>query len=216
MNADMTLTEYALFSFGSLFLIVDPLATVPAFLAMTTRATVAERARMAQVACLVTIGILAVFALAGQGLFRVLGVSLPALQAAGGLVLLLVALDMLRAQRSAVQETAEETAAGAQMGDIAITPLAIPMMAGPGAISAVILLESQAADWTQRGVLIGCVVAIGLVSYLILALAGRGASRWMGPIAEKIITRLMGLLLAALAIQFIFNALKSELGLTGR
>jgi len=212
----MTLTEYALFSFGSLFLIVDPLATVPAFLAMTTRATVAERARMAQVACLVTIGILAVFALAGQGLFRVLGVSLPALQAAGGLVLLLVALDMLRAQRSAVQETAEETAAGAQMGDIAITPLAIPMMAGPGAISAVILLESQAADWTQRGVLIGCVVAIGLVSYLILALAGRGASRWMGPIAEKIITRLMGLLLAALAIQFIFNALKSELGLTGR
>lgn len=216
MNADMTLTEYALFSFGSLFLIVDPLATVPAFLAMTTRATVAERARMAQVACLVTIGILAVFALAGQGLFRVLGVSLPALQAAGGLVLLLVALDMLRAQRSAVQETAEETAAGAQMGDIAITPLAIPMMAGPGAISAVILLESQAADWTQRGVLIGCVVAIGLVSYVILALAGRGASRWMGPIAEKIITRLMGLLLAALAIQFIFNALKSELGLTGR
>ena len=216
MNADMTLTEYALFSFGSLFLIVDPIATVPAFLAMTTRATVAERARMAQVACLVTIGILAVFALAGQGLFRVLGVSLPALQAAGGLVLLLVALDMLRAQRSAVQETAEETAAGAQMGDIAITPLAIPMMAGPGAISAVILLESQAADWTQRGVLIGCVVAIGLVSYVILALAGRGASRWMGPIAEKIITRLMGLLLAALAIQFIFNALKSELGLTGR
>lgn len=212
----MTVTEYALFSFASLFLIVDPIAAVPAFLAMTTRATVAERVRMARVACLVTIGILAVFALAGQGLFRVLGVSLPALQAAGGLVLLLVALDMLRAQRSAVQETAEETAAGARMGDIAITPLAIPMMAGPGAISAVILLESQAADWTQRGVLIGCIVAIGLVSYTILALAGRGASRWLGPIAEKIITRLMGLVLAALAIQFIFNALKSELGLTGR
>lgn len=215
MNASMTLTEYALFSFGSLFLIVDPIATVPAFLAMTTRATVAQRVRMAQVACLVTIGILAFFAMAGQGLFRVLGVSLPALQAAGGLVLLLVALDMLRAQRSAVQETAEETAAGARMGDIAITPLAIPMMAGPGAISAVILLESQAADWTQRGVLVGSIVAIGIVSYVILALAGRGASRWIGPIAEKIITRLMGLLLAALAIQFIFNALKSELGLLG-
>lgn len=216
MSAAMTETEYALFSFASLFLIVDPIAAVPAFLAMTPRATVAERVRMAQVACLVTIGILVVFALAGQGLFRVLGVSLPALQAAGGLVLLLVALDMLRAQRSAVQETAEETAAGARMGDIAITPLAIPMMAGPGAISAVILLESQASDWTQRGVLIGCIVAIGLVSYTILALAGRGASRWLGPIAEKIITRLMGLVLAALAIQFIFNALKSELGLTGR
>jgi multiple antibiotic resistance protein len=212
----MTLTEYALFSFGSLFLIVDPIAAVPAFLSMTARDTVAQRVRMAQVACLVTCGILVVFAFIGQGLFLVLGVSLPALQAAGGLVLLLVALDMLRAQRSAVQETAEETAAGARKEDIAITPLAIPMMAGPGAISAVILLESQAADWTQRGVLIGCIVAIGIVSYVILALAGRGASRWLGPIAERIITRLMGLLLAALAIQFIFNALKSEHGLLGR
>lgn len=211
----MNLTEYALFSFGSLFLIVDPIAAVPAFLAMTARDTVAQRIRMAQVACLVTIGILTVFAFIGQGLFRSLGVSLPALQAAGGLVLLLVALDMLRAQRSAVQETAEETAAGARKEDIAITPLAIPMMAGPGAISAVILLESQATDWRQRGVLVGCIVAIGIVSYVTLAVAGRGASHWLGPIAEKIITRLMGLLLAALAIQFIFNALKAEGGLLG-
>jgi multiple antibiotic resistance protein len=212
----MTLAEYALFSFGSLFLIVDPIAAVPAFLAMTARDTVAQRVRMAQVACLVTIGILAAFAFVGQRLFLALGVSLPALQAAGGLVLLLVALDMLRAQRSAVQETAEETAAGARKEDIAITPLAIPMMAGPGAISAVILLESQASDWTQRGVLLACIVAIGVVSYGILAVAGRGASHWLGPIAERIITRLMGLLLAALAIQFIFNALKSEQGLLGR
>ncbi len=212
----MTLAEYALFSFGSLFLIVDPIAAVPAFLAMTAQDTVAQRGRMAQVACLVTVGILAAFAFVGQSIFRVLGVSLPALQAAGGLVLLLVALDMLRAQRSAVQETAEETEAGARKDDIAITPLAIPMMAGPGAISAVILLESQAADWTQRGVLLGCIAAIGIVSYLILAVAGRGAAHWLGPIAEKIITRLMGLLLAALAIQFIFNALKTESGLLGR
>jgi multiple antibiotic resistance protein len=212
----MSLAEYALFSFGSLFLIVDPIAAVPAFLAMTARDTVAQRVRMAQVACLATVGILAAFAFIGQGLFRALGVSLPALQAAGGLVLLLVALDMLRAQRSAVQETAEETAAGTRKEDIAITPLAIPMMAGPGAISAVILLESQAVDWTQRGVLIGCIAAIGIASYVILALAGRGASRWLGPIAERIITRLMGLLLAALAIQFIFNALKAEGGLLGR
>lgn len=130
-------------------------------------------------------------------------------------MLLLVALDMLRAQRSTVQETAEETAAGMKKDDIAITPLAIPMMAGPGAISAVILLESQASDWTQRGVLLGCIVAIGIASYITLALAGRGASHWLGPIAEKIITRLMGLLLAALAIQFIFNALKAENGLLG-
>jgi multiple antibiotic resistance protein len=212
----MTLVEYALFSFASLFLIVDPVAAVPAFLAMTARDTIAQRVRMAQIACVATVGILTFFAFVGQSLFRALGVSLPALQAAGGLVLLLVALDMLRAQRSAVQETAEETEAGARKEDIAITPLAIPMMAGPGAISAVILLESQTTDWIQRSVLLGSIGAIGFVSYVILALAGRGGSSWLGPIAEKIITRLMGLLLAALAIQFMFNALKSEQGLLDR
>jgi len=212
----MSLTEYALFSFGSLFLIVDSIAAVPAFLSMTAQDTVTQRLRMAQVACAATIGILTLFALIGQGLFRALGVSLPALQAAGGLVLLLVALDMLRAQRSAVQETAEETAAGACKDDIAITPLAIPMMAGPGAISAVILLESQAPDWTYRGVLLACVFAVGLLSYATFAVAAKGASSWLNPIAERIVTRLMGLLLAALAIQFIFNALKSEGGLLGR
>ena len=212
----MSLVEYALFSFGSLFLIVDPIAAVPAFLAMTARDSVAQRIRMARVACLVTVGILALFAVIGQGLFRTLGVSLPALQAAGGLVLLLVALDMLRAQRSAVQETAEETEAGTRKDDIAITPLAIPMMAGPGAISAVILLESQAVDWSQRATLLACIVGVSVVSYGILSVAGRGAAHWLGPIAEKIITRLMGLLLAALAIQFIFNALKAEHGLLGR
>jgi multiple antibiotic resistance protein len=212
----MTLAEYALFSFGSLFLIVDPIAAVPAFLAMTAHDTVAQRIRMAQVACLATVGILAFFALMGQRLFRLFGVSLPALQAAGGLVLLLVALDMLRAQRSAVQETAVETEAGTRKDDIAITPLAIPMMAGPGAISTVILLESLATDWYQRGVLLGSIVAIGVVSYLILAFAGRSASHWLGPIAERIITRLMGLLMAALAVQFLFNALESKQGLLGQ
>jgi len=92
----------------------------------------------------VTVLTLAGFGFLGQTLFRALGVTLQALQAAGGLALLLVALDMLRGQRSAVQETAEETAEGAGKDDVAITPLAIPMMAGPGAISAVILLEAQA------------------------------------------------------------------------
>ena len=210
----MRLTEYALFAFGSLFVIVDPVAAVPAFVAMTARDSVTIRLRTARVACLVTVGILTGFAFLGQILFRALGVTLPALQVAGGLVLLLVALDMLRAQRSAVQETAEETAEGASKDDVAITPLAIPMMAGPGAISAVILLEAQAADWLQRGMLLGCVVAVGLSSYVILALAARG-TRWLSPIVEKIITRLMGLLLAAVAVQFIFNALKAEDGLLG-
>lgn len=208
----MTLPEYALFAFSSLFVIVDPIATVPAFLAMTARDTVAQRLRMARMACLVMVGVLAGFSLVGKTLFTLLGITLPAIQVAGALVLLLVALDMLRAQRSAVQETAEETAAGRNKDDIAITPLAIPMLAGPAAISTVILLDAQAATWTQRGVLLACLGAVGLASYVTLALGATGA-KWLSPIAEKIITRLMGLLLAALAVQFLFNGLKGEGGL---
>lgn len=208
----MNVAEYALFAFGSLFVIVDPIAAVPAFLVMTARESITERLRTARVACSVAVGLLAGFALLGQPLFRMLGISLPAFQVAAALVLLLVAFDMLRAQRSAVQETPEETTQGTEKEDVAITPLAMPMLAGPGAISAVILLEAQAQSVIQLGVLLLCLAAVGLVSYVTLAVAGRGA-HWISPIAEKIITRLMGLILAAVAVQFVFNALKAEGGL---
>ncbi len=119
---------------------------------------------------------------------------------------------MLRAQRSTVQETAAETAAGTNKDDIAVTPLAIPMLAGPAAISTVILLETQATTWMLQAVLLGCLVLIGLASYSILAIGARSA-KWLNPIAEKIISRLMGLLLAALAVQFMVNALTGDQGL---
>ena len=204
----MTMVEYALLAFSSLFVIVDPIAVVPAFLAMTPRDSVAQRLRTARVACLVTVGSLSGFALFGQTLLSLLGISLPAVQIAGGLILLLVSLDMLRAQRSTVQETA----AGTSKDDIAITPLAIPMLAGPAAISTVILLETQATTWMLRAVLLGCLVLIGLASYSILAIGARSA-KWLNPIAEKILSRLMGLLLAALAVQFMVNALTGDRGL---
>ncbi len=210
----MTLIAYAALAFSSLFVVVDPIATVPAFLAMTARDSIGQRLRMARTACLVAAGILTVFTLIGQWLFTLLGITLPAIQVAGALVLLLVSLDMLRAQRSPIQETAVETAEGTTKDDIAITPLAIPMLAGPAAISTVILLEGQAISWAQRGVLLACVALVGLASYTTLAIGATGA-KWMSPIAEKIITRLMGLLLAALAVQFLFNGLKSEHGLLG-
>lgn len=203
----MPLAEYALLAFSSLFVIVDPIATVPAFLAMTPRDTMQQRLHMARVACLVMVGVLAGFALIGRSLFHLLGITLPAVQVAGALVLLLVALDMLRAQRSPVMETAEETAEASAKDDIAITPLA-----GPAAISTVILLDAQAAGWAQRGILLACLAVVGLASYIILALGAKGA-KWLTPMAEKIMTRLMGLLLAALAVQFLFNGLKGEGGL---
>ncbi len=207
------LLEFTLLAFGSLFVIVDPLATVPAFLAMTPHDTPEQRTRMARLAAVVMGGVLLVFAVAGKWIFRFLGITLPAFQIAASLVLLMVALDMLRAQRSRVQETSEETHAGAEKADIAITPLAIPMLAGPGAISTAILLQTQAAGLAQHIALYLCIVTVAFVSYLIFRISARGA-KWLSPIAMKITTRIMGLLLAAVAVQFMINGfrtLKSDL-----
>lgn len=206
----MSFLEYTLLALSSLFVIVDPIATVPAFLAMTPEDTPEQRLRLARLACLVMTGILLAFALAGRWIFQFLGITMPAFQMAGSIVLLLIALDMLRAQRSRVQETREETEAGAEKQDIAITPLGVPMLAGPGAISTVILLHNRAKDFAQQLALLGCILLVAAASYVIFALSARGA-RWLSPIALRLTTRIMGLLLAAIAMQFLLNALK-ELG----
>jgi len=203
----LTLHEYIFLASSSLFVIVDPLATVPAFLAMTPTDTPAQRIRMARLACCVMAGVLIVFAAAGQLIFKFLGITMPAFQIAASIVLLLVALDMLRAQRSRVRETSEETAAGTEKTDIAITPLAIPMLAGPGAISTAILLHNQANTVAQEVALYFCILLISLTSYIILRISAGGA-RWLSPIAMNITVRIMGLLLAAVAVQFMLNAIK--------
>jgi multiple antibiotic resistance protein len=203
----MTLLEYILLASSSLFVIIDPLATVPAFLAMTPTDTPEDRIKMARLACCVSAGVLIVFSLAGKWIFKFLGITMPAFQIAASIVLLLVALDMLRAQRSRVHETSEETAAAVVKTDIAIAPLAIPMLAGPGAISTAILLHNQAANVVQRAALYISIILVCLISYLILRLSARGA-KWLSPIAMNLTVRIMGLLLSAVAIQFMVNAIK--------
>src|SRR6266496_6672662 len=161
----MNLQEYVLLAASSLFVIIDPIATVPAFLAMTPNDPPQDRIRMARMACVISAIILLIFATIGKLIFNFLGITIPAFQLAGSIVLLLVALDMLRAQRSRVQETVEETDAGAAKDDIAITPLAVPMLAGPGAISTVVILHSKAANLTQQIALLLCVVVVCAASY---------------------------------------------------
>jgi multiple antibiotic resistance protein len=204
----VSLSEYILLALGSLFVIVDPLATMPAFLAMTPNDTPEQRIRTARLACCVTAGVLLAFSVAGQLVFKVMGITMPAFEIAASIVLLLVALDMLRARRSRVQETHEETKAGMEKMDIAITPLAIPMLAGPGAISTTILLQNEAHNVPQHIALYGCILMVSLASYLVLRIAARG-TRWLNPIAMSIATRIMGLLLASVAIQFMLNAIKA-------
>ena len=193
---------------SSLFVIVDPLAVVPAFLAMTPNDTAEQRIRTARLACCVTAGVMLVFSFAGQMIFKFMGITMPAFQIAASILLLIVALDMVRAQRSRVQETHEETKAGTEKTDIAVTPLAIPMLAGPGAISTTILLQNEAKDIPQHIALYCCILGVSFVSYLILRFSARG-TRWLSPIMMSIAIRIMGLLLAAVAIQFMLNAIKA-------
>ncbi len=202
---EASLFEFAFFAFGSLFAIIDPIATIPTFLAITPRESPAERSRMARLASVVAACVLLTFAISGQLIFKFLGITLPALRLAGCVVLLMVAMDMLRGQRSRVQETSEEKDAGTEKEDIAITPLAIPLMAGPGAITTAVLLHDQAGDWARKLILYVCIVLVCCASYLIFHISAAGA-RWLNPIAMRIVTRIMGLLLAAIAFQFMINA----------
>jgi multiple antibiotic resistance protein len=199
--------EYAFLTFGSLFAIVDPFAVVPTFLAMTMRDTAEQRRRMARTACLTCAAVMAFFAAAGPAIFKLFGITLPAFQVAGGLVLLLSALDMLRAQKSPLKETPEEAAEGMGKDDIAITPLAVPMLAGPGAITTSIVLASKAQGIPQKATFYGLIALVALISYFVLTIAADGAKR-LSPTLLNIVTRLMGLLLAAIGVQFILTALK--------
>lgn len=207
LNSGVSLSEYILLAGSSLFVIVDPVATVPAFLAMTPNDTPQERLHTAKVACCTLAGVLLVFAVAGMAIFKVFGLTMPAFQIAASVVLLIIALDMLKVQRSRVQETHEEKQAGTEQSEIAVAPLAIPMLAGPGAISTTIVLQNEAHTIAEHVALYVCIVVVSLATYLIFRLAVRSA-RWLNPVAMSIAIRIMGLLLAAIAVQFMLNALK--------
>jgi len=203
----MTVGEYSLLAVTSLFVILDPIATVPAFIAMTPNDPPPAKLRMARLACWVAAGVLVLFAAAGNEIFKVMGITLPAFELAGSILLLRIALDMLYARRSPAQETNEEVAAGAAKDDIAITPLGVPMLAGPGAISTVLILLDQARGIGQVAVLFASILLVCFVSYWVFWLAVRGA-HYLTPMALKLVTRLFGLLLASMAVQFMLNALE--------
>jgi len=203
----MTFSEYSLLAVTSIFVILDPIAVVPAFIAMTPNDSPPAKLRMARLACWVAAGVLSIFVAAGNMIFSVLGITLPAFQMAGSLLLLRIALDMLHARRSPSQETEEEVAAGAAKDDIAITPLGVPMLAGPGTISTVLILLNQAKGIAQIAVLFASIALVCFASYWIFWLAVRGTV-YLNELALKLLARLFGLLLAAMAVQFMFNALE--------
>lgn len=199
--------DFATTAFVSILFLVDPPGTVPAFIALTSRFSPEKRRQTAFVSALAATLILMGFAAFGNVIFRVLGLTLPAFQIAGGLVLLLVGLDMIRAQRS-TQEHPEEMKEGSEAGDVAIAPLAIPMLAGPAALSTVTVLMAQARDTAQVAIVFLAIGLTGLVCYVTLRLASPIQKR-LGTTGVHVLDRILGLVLAGIAVQFILNGLKA-------
>ena len=199
--------DFATTAFVSILFLVDPPGTVPAFIALTSRYSPAKRRRTALVASVAATGILMGFAAVGNVIFQVLRLTLPAFQIAGGLVLFLVALDMIRAQRS-TQEGPAEMSEGETAADVAIAPLAIPMLAGPAALSTVTVLMAQANDAGQVSLVFLAIALTGFICYVTLRLAEPIQKR-IGTTGVHVLDRVLGLVLAGIAVQFILNGLKA-------
>ena len=210
------LVRFSLLALSSIFFLVDPFAAIPSFLAITEGVDAARRKRMARKAALTCFIVLTSFALAGQLIFKMFGITLPAFEIAGGLILLLIGLDMLQARRSPTQEAQGDTEEGAAKEDAGIVPLGIPMLAGPGAISSIMVLMRTIPNlwhWEMAAIL-GSIAITCFVSYLVLAGAGR-VRAFMGETGIRILVRIMGLLLVALAMQLFVNGL-TDLGVISR
>jgi len=205
------IAEFALVTFTSVLFIVDPIAVVPSYLVVTRGETAAQRAATARRACVAAAIILVAFAIGGTLIFSVFGITLPAFRIAGGLILWLVAMDMLRAQRT-TQESTPELVEGEIKEDSAITPLAMPMLAGPGAISTVMVLAAQARTMPRKAIVYASIVVTALASWIVLRVAERLIER-IGQTGIRVMTRIMGLLLAALAVQFVIGGAQEALGL---
>jgi multiple antibiotic resistance protein len=205
------LARFALITFTSIFFIVDPLAAVPTYLIITQNETAEERRRTALRACVAMTVLLVVFAATGNLIFRTFGITLPAFRTAGGLILWFSAMEMLRGERP-TREGRVELQEAREKEDVALVPLAIPLLAGPGAISTIVVLAGQAHEPPHVVLVYGAIIATGLVSYITLRV-GEPLLRQLGNTGIRVMTRVMGLLLAALAVQFVLTGVKDGLNL---
>ena len=202
--------QFSLVTFASMLFIVDPIAVVPTYLVITQSENAEQRRMTARRACIAAAAILTIFALAGSRIFGLFGITMPAFRIAGGLILWLVAMDMLHGSRS-TQEGAAEIREGQAKEDVALTPLAMPMLAGPGAISTVMVLSGQARTPFHTIIVYGSIALTLFISWITLRLAERLVTR-MGQTGIRVMTRIMGLLLAAIAVQFVITGVREAVG----
>jgi len=206
-----TLLESFGYALVALLVILDPAGTAALFASMTPQDSLAERAQQARCACLIALIVLAAFGLLGEGLLRALGIGLPAMKVAGGVLLFLTAADMVTARGALRATAAEQEAATRTNDDISVFPLAIPLLAGPGAMTTMVLLRSSAGPdlWRVAAIEAALAVALG-VTLIALLLAGQ-VKRLLGETGSHVIGRVLGVLLAALAAQIAMDGLREAI-----
>ncbi|RZF63153.1 MarC family protein [Sphingomonas populi] len=204
--------ELFISSLITFFVVIDPPGCLPIYAGLTATATPAHARAMAVRAVLVAATILLVFALFGEDLLRGLGISLASFRIAGGIMLFLIALEMVFEKRTERREDrAAKVAATPEAEDVSIFPMAMPMIAGPGSIASVMLLMSRNEGIERSLVILGALVSILLLTLAALLAAGP-LMRILGAKIEAVVTRILGVLLAALAVQFVIDGVKISLG----
>lgn len=205
------MTEIALTAFVTLFVAIDPIGLSPLFIALTQGMEADARNRTAFRACLVGTGLLALFGLAGQTILNTIGIELSAFRIAGGLLLFLIAVDMLfdrRTQRREKTVQTEEADPSPAAEDPSVFPLATPLLAGPGSLALMILLMGRhSGDLPMQAMIMGVMVSVVLTTYIFFRLSGF-LGRVLGQVGINVVTRLLGMLLAALSVQFVMDGLR--------
>lgn len=202
--------ETALVAFATFFATIGPVDVAALFAGLTSSATVRQRRSIALKGTGIATGILLLFAIFGDAVLSALGISLAALRTSGGILLLLVAIDLVFARHSGVSSaTDDETLEAQGKADISVFPLATPLIAGPGAMGAVVLLTVESAgDLTHWGVVVAALLTVLALTLALLLIAGR-VQKFLGVTGLNVISRVAGVLLAALAVQFMFDGLQS-------
>jgi len=190
----------------ALLAIVDPIAGIPMFLTATAGNTQASRRRTAQVVAITVFCVLGVSALVGTEILRFFGISIPSFLIGGGILLLMLAISMLQAQDSRIRQTPDEAEEAAEKDAVAVVPLGIPLLAGPGAISTMIIATHKAPGFFHNFYLLIPAAIIALTVWATFATATRISDR-LGKTGMNIITRVMGLIIAALAVEYIYRGL---------
>ena len=202
--------ELFLSAFVTLFVVIDPPGCAPIYAGLTKGATREQARAMAVRACIIATIILVVFALFGEQLLGALHIELDSFRIAGGIMLFIIALEMVFEKRTQRREDrAEKVAATSEVEDVSVFPMAMPMLAGPGAIAAVMLLQNEAEGPQETLVLLGALVVVMLLTLLAL-MAASPLMKLVGARVEAVITRLLGVLLAALAAQFVIDGLRNS------